>query len=42
MKGAVEVAVMIGLDPHKRSHTAHAVNQREERLGGRAPWSGGK
>ncbi len=24
---------MIGLDPHKGSHTAHAVNQREERLG---------
>jgi len=27
------VAVMIGVDPHKGSHTAAAINASEERLG---------
>ena len=32
-EGAVMVAVMIGVDPHKGSHTAVAIGAAEEPLG---------
>jgi hypothetical protein len=32
-EGAVAMAVMIGIDPHKGSHTAVALDEREARLG---------
>jgi hypothetical protein len=32
-EGAVDSAVMIGVDPHKASHTAAAIGQHEEPLG---------
>ena len=31
--GGIEVKVMIGVDPHKRSHTAVAVDEHESEIG---------